>query len=250
MREPTIVTDMADTVAGRIVAGVYPAGSLAPSVRGLAEEFSVNRATAQLVLVRLEAARLVEARRGRGFVVRDLPVDGGLEVCRVLFRHAGHLPDTATRLFTGLLEVYRDVLARSVRTVAERPAEHGCIAAVEALARLEELGAAEADDTALLLAELAVARAVAAAAGRPVRVALLNSVAEILPELPEAAAAHRPTGPHLLLWRTIVTGWARGVVPTAAELDLWEDMLELRLRQTAERFAVLLGVPGETARRA
>ncbi|MDX6744398.1 winged helix-turn-helix domain-containing protein [Actinocorallia sp. A-T 12471] len=251
MREPTIVTDVADTLAGRIVAGTYPAGGLAPSVRQLAEEFSVNRATAQLVLVRLEAARLVEARRGRGFVVRDLRRDGGLDVCRVMLRHARLLPDTAVGLFSGVLELYHDVLTRSARVVAAHPARHDHRPAVAALGAFEELSAVGAAPGALLRAELDIARAFAAAAARPVRIALLNSVAEILLDLPEAAAAHYPAGPtgHVLLWRTLVTGWAGGVVPTAAELDLLDDVLELRLRQVGDRFARLLrGSPGAALR--
>ncbi|ROO88559.1 DNA-binding FadR family transcriptional regulator [Actinocorallia herbida] len=252
MGAPTVVTDMADALAGRIVAGAYPAGTLAPSVRQLAEEFSVNRATAQLVLVRLEAARLVEARRGKGFVVRDLGRDGGLEICRVVLRHAARLPDTAVAVFTGTLDLYHDVLTRSARLVAARPGAHDHTAAVGALARFEELSAAGAAPAALLSAELAIARAFTTAAARPVRIALLNSVAEILLEAPEAAAAHYPAGQHghVLLWRTLVTGWAGGVVPTTAELDLLDDVLELRLRQVGDRFATRLRGSGGTALRA
>ncbi|GAB2839486.1 hypothetical protein GCM10022221_43770 [Actinocorallia aurea] len=248
----TVVADMAETLAGRIVAGAYPAGTLAPSVRQLAAEFSVNRATAQLVLVRLEAARLVEAHRGKGFVVRDLGRDGGLEVCRVVLRHARQIPDTAVAVFTGTLELYHDVLTRSARIVAARPASYDHRAAVSALSRFEGLSTRGAAPAELLGAELAIARAITAAAARPVRIALLNSVAEILRELPEAAAAHYPAGPngHVLLWRTLVTGWAGGVVPTAAELDLLDDVLELRLRQVGDRFATLLRGSGGTALRA
>ncbi|MCD0450188.1 GntR family transcriptional regulator [Actinocorallia sp. API 0066] len=252
MREPTIVADIADTLAGRIAAGAYRAGELAPSVRQLAEEFSVNRATAQLVLVRLEAAGLVRARRGRGFVVCDLAAEGGLEVCGLLFRHARRLPDTASALFTGVLEVYHDVLTRSARVVAERPRAHDPAPAVAALARFEELSATGAPPAALLAAEFDVARVLTRAAGRPVRLALLNSAASILLEVPEAAVAHYPASPHThtLLWRTIITGWAAGTVPSRAELALLDDVLDLRLRQVADRFAALVRAGAGTARSA
>ena len=53
--------------------GVYPAGTLLPSERELAERLSVSRATLREAIAALRASQLVETRRGRG---------GGTVVCR------------------------------------------------------------------------------------------------------------------------------------------------------------------------
>src|SRR6476659_8008799 len=72
MGSRTVVADVADELARRVTAGEYQPGELMPSVRQVAEEFDMNRATAQLTLGRLESYGFVEARRGKGFTIRDV----------------------------------------------------------------------------------------------------------------------------------------------------------------------------------
>ncbi|WP_131822968.1 GntR family transcriptional regulator, partial [Mycobacteroides chelonae] len=69
MGPQTVVADIAEQLALRVTTGRYVPGNLIPSVRRVAVEFDINRATAQLVLGRLESSGFVEAIPGKGFAV-------------------------------------------------------------------------------------------------------------------------------------------------------------------------------------
>src|SRR5690606_42015851 len=85
MGADTVVADVADELARRVAAGQYRPGELMPSVRQVAEEIEMNRATAQLNLGRLESYWFVSARRGQGVTIHHLRcVCGPYVVLRLL----------------------------------------------------------------------------------------------------------------------------------------------------------------------
>jgi GntR family transcriptional regulator len=65
-----IFRQIADGLRAAIGRGTFPAGSLLPSVRAIAEELGINPNTVHKAVAELEREGLVEAERGRGMVVR------------------------------------------------------------------------------------------------------------------------------------------------------------------------------------
>jgi GntR family transcriptional repressor for pyruvate dehydrogenase complex len=70
----------ADQLRRSIIVGEYPADSLLPPERTLAEELGVNRLTLRAALARLEGEGLVVPRQGQGIRVQDWRRTGGLEL--------------------------------------------------------------------------------------------------------------------------------------------------------------------------
>lgn len=68
----------ADHLRSSILSGEYPAGSLLPPERHLAESMGVNRLTLRAALARLESEKLVVPRQGQGIRVQDWRRTGGL----------------------------------------------------------------------------------------------------------------------------------------------------------------------------
>lgn len=71
----------------RIIDGVYPAGSLLPTERQLAEEFGVARTIIREALKRIEAIYLITIRQGSGALVADFKTVGGIELADILMYH-------------------------------------------------------------------------------------------------------------------------------------------------------------------
>jgi len=68
----TLQEQLVRQVRAQILAGDLPAGSELPSIRGLACEQKVSVITVQRGYEALERAGLIQARRGKGFVVLSL----------------------------------------------------------------------------------------------------------------------------------------------------------------------------------
>ena len=68
----------------RIIDGVYPAGSLLPTERQLAEEFGVARTIIREALKRIETAYLITIRQGSGALVENFKTAGGIELADFL----------------------------------------------------------------------------------------------------------------------------------------------------------------------
>ncbi len=68
----TLQEQLVRQVRAQILAGDLPAGSELPSIRGLAREQKVSVITVQRGYEALERAGLIQARRGKGFVVLSL----------------------------------------------------------------------------------------------------------------------------------------------------------------------------------
>ncbi|MBB2991111.1 DNA-binding transcriptional MocR family regulator [Mycolicibacterium iranicum] len=75
-------SEVADDIAGRIRAGVLPAGTRLPTHRALATEHGIAVATATKVYRALTEAGMVVGEAGRGTYVRDVSGYAGLEMRR------------------------------------------------------------------------------------------------------------------------------------------------------------------------
>lgn len=249
----TVVADVADELARRVATGEYLPGDLMPSVRQVAEEFGMNRATAQLTLGRLESYGFVEARRGKGFTIRDVRRDGGMDVYRHLFRFCVAAPEVGAEMFADIVDVERGIVLDALLgyTGAEKVLDPAELAAavdeLEALARR-----AEPDRIAILAAEVSLVRTLLGALGMSMQRAVLNSIADMVVEVPEAVTAYFAVAPdlHVLVWRALLAVWDTGSGPTEAQLALFEDLFGLYHEKVLARFDELLGVlphPAEQA---
>lgn len=75
---------IADLLRGAINRGEYPPGSLLPSEPDLADRYSVSRPTINRAVTILRGEGLVRVERGRGTVVREIPVIRRTAVARYL----------------------------------------------------------------------------------------------------------------------------------------------------------------------
>ncbi|MGV9821200.1 FadR/GntR family transcriptional regulator [Nocardia xishanensis] len=244
MGSQTVVADVADELARRVAAGEYQPGDLMPSVRQVAEEFDMNRATAQLTLGRLESYGFVEARRGKGFTIRDVREAGGLDVYRHLFRFSIPMPDVAIEMFHDIVDVQRGIVMETLLayTSSEQeidPAElKAAIDELEALARLEV-----PDYRQILAIEVALVRRLLTALGLSMQRAIMNTIGEMVLEVPEAIEAYFAGAAdlHVLVWRALVAVWESGSGPSEAQLALFEDLFGMYHDKVIARFEELLG---------
>ncbi|RJO77269.1 GntR family transcriptional regulator [Nocardia panacis] len=243
MGSQTVVADVADELARRVAVGEYRPGDLMPSVRQVAEEFEMNRATAQLTLGRLESYGFVEARRGKGFTIRDVREAGGIDVYRHLFRYSMPRPELAVEMFRDIVEVERGIVMAALLAytrggyggAAEFKAE---IDELEALARLEHPNLAG-----MLARELGMVRALLGRLGWSMQRAILNSIGAMVLEVPEAVSAYFAGAPdlHVLVWRALAAVWDAGSGPSPTQLALFEDLFGKYHANVLVRFAELLG---------
>lgn len=250
MEKQTIVADVADQLALRLVSGEYTAGDLMPSVRQVADEFEMNRATAQLVLVRLESLGFVDARWGKGFTIRDVRLTGGVDVYRHLFRLSKDLPEVAADTFRDILEVERSILADVLSAYSR--GEHAIDVDVmsNSVDHLEALATASTPDLReFLTAEIAMVRDLLSAAGNTFHLAIFNSIGEMVLEIPEATEAFFAAAPdiHVLVWRTLEGIWGRDAEPSDAELGLFHDLFTIYHNRVIGRFEELVGATTEAA---
>lgn len=245
----TVVADVADELARRVASGRYAPGGLMPSVRGVAEEFGMNRATAQLILGRLESYGFVHARRGKGFTIRDVREEGGVEVYRRLFRLSMPTPELAIAMFGDIVAMERQILfdallsytatrQRIDRRILERDVD-----TLESLAR-----DANPNPAGMLAAEVALVRRLLGALGHTMQRAVLNSIGEMIAEVPEAVAAYYAVGPelHVLVWRALVAVWEAGSSPSPAQIEQFESLFGAFHERVVDRFAELVTGPPES----
>ncbi len=166
-----------------ILRGKYPPGTRLPTLRELAGDYRVNPSTMQRALARIEARGLVTARQGSGLRVNDPHEIGDISLVPDWLAATLDEPAHAMAILEDLLEVRR-VLA--VRLIVRHRQEV-----------LDEIGdfAMEAADAESLSADLvrvadfAFARRLLRATGNTVALAVLNSVARAMEELPELVTA-------------------------------------------------------------
>lgn len=244
MGSRTVVADVADELARRVATGEYRPGELMPSVRQVADEFGMNRATAQLTLGRLESYGFVEARRGKGFTIRDVREEGGMDVYRHLFRFSITAPAVAAEMFTDIVEVERGIVLEALLayTAAEKVLDPAELAAavdeLEAMARN-----AVPDHARIITAELALVRRLLGVLGMSMQRAVLNSIADMVVEVPEAVTAYFAVAAdlHVLVWRALLAVWDAESAPSEAQLALFEDLFALYHEKVIARFDELVG---------
>lgn len=244
MGAQTVVADVADEIARRVATGEYAPGDLIPSVRQVAEEFGMNRATAQLVLGRLESYGFVDAHRGRGFTVRDVRLAGGVDVFRRLFRLSMHAPEAAAEMFRNILIVERAIVLEALLDYTESERAIPVRELHEAVDELETLArATEPDHVRMLELEIGLVRTLLSELGHSMQRAVLNSVGETLFEVPEAVDAFFAASAdlHVLVWRALLAVWESETGPSEAQLALFEDLFGMYHDKVAARFAELTG---------
>ncbi|WP_039803223.1 GntR family transcriptional regulator [Nocardia araoensis] len=250
MGSQTVVADVADELARRVAAGEYQPGDLMPSVRQVAEEFEMNRATAQLTLGRLESYGFVEARRGKGFTIRDVREAGGVDVYRQLFRFSIPMPDIAMEMFRDIVDVERNLVLEAL--LAYTGGEHRIDSAElkSTIDELESLARQQVPDLRQMLAlEVALVRGLLTALGLPMQRAILNSIGETVLEVPEAIEAYFAGAPdlHVLVWRALAAVWDSGSGPSEAQLALFEDLFGMYHEKVIARFGELVVGVAESA---
>jgi len=227
MGADTVVANVADELARRVAEGRYRPGELMPSVRQVAEEFAMNRATAQLTLGRLESYGFVQARRGKGFTIHEVRAAGGLEVYRHLFRFSLEHPELAVAMFGDIVEAERELVREVLLayTASERVVDRAELAA--AVAELEALTRRAAPDPRRILAvEVALVRRLFTALDATIRRAMFNSIGEMVLEVPEAVQAFFVSSAdlHVLVWRSLLAVWDSGGAPSPAQQALFDDL--------------------------
>ncbi|WP_040871233.1 GntR family transcriptional regulator [Nocardia exalbida] len=243
MGSQTVVADVADELARRVAAGEYQPGDLMPSVRQVAEEFEMNRATAQLTLGRLESYGFVEARRGKGFTIRDVREAGGVDVYRQLFRFSIPMPDIAIEMFRDIVDVERNLVLEAL--LSYTGGEHRIDSAElkNAIDELESIARQSDPDFRQLLAlEVALVRRLLTVLGLPMQRAILNSIGEMVLEVPEAVESYFAGAAdlHVLVWRALAAVWDSGSGPSEAQLALFEDLFGMYHEKVIARFEELV----------
>ncbi|WP_433561334.1 GntR family transcriptional regulator [Nocardia sp. CA-151230] len=247
MGDRTVVADVADELARRVASGEYEPGGLMPSVRQVADEFDLNRATAQLILGRLESYGFVDAYRGKGFVIRDVRAEGGVDVYRRLFRLSMPDPDIAADMFGNIVDEERGIALEALLayTGGERALDPAVLK--DEIDELETLArGADPDPYRMLRIELGLLRRLLTALGHTVQRAVLNSIGEMVLEVPEAVEAYFAVSPdlHVLVWRALVAVWESDSGPSQAQLALFEDLFGMYHRKVVARFEELVGAAG------
>ncbi|MET8652808.1 MULTISPECIES: GntR family transcriptional regulator [Nocardia] len=243
MGSRTVVADVADELARRVTAGEYQPGELMPSVRQVAEEFDMNRATAQLTLGRLESYGFVEARRGKGFTIRDVREAGGIDVYRHLFRFSVPMPDVAIDMFRDIVEVERGIVMDVLLAYTASAQDIDPAELKSAIDQLESLARREVPDYQQILAiEVVLVRKLLTALGMSMQRAILNSIGEMVLEVPEAVQAFFAGAAdlHVLVWRALVAVWESGSGPSDAQLALFEDLFGMYHEKVVAKFEELL----------
>ncbi|WP_216913113.1 GntR family transcriptional regulator [Nocardia noduli] len=243
MGSRTVVADVADELARRVTAGEYQPGELMPSVRQVAEEFDMNRATAQLTLGRLESYGFVEARRGKGFTIRDVREAGGIDVYRHLFRFSVPMPDVAIDMFRDIVEVERGIVMDALLAYTASAQDIDPVELKSAIDQLESLARREVPDYQQILAiEVVLVRTLLTSLGMSMQRAILNSIGEMVLEVPEAVQAFFAGAAdlHVLVWRALVAVWESGSGPSDAQLALFEDLFGMYHEKVVAKFEDLL----------
>ncbi|WP_078353540.1 GntR family transcriptional regulator [Mycobacteroides chelonae] len=244
MGPQTVVADIAERLALRVATGGYVPGNLVPSVRQVAVEFDINRATAQLVLGRLESSGFVEAIPGKGFAVRAVRELGGVEVYRRLFRLSICTPEVAVEMFADIVDIVRQIAMDAVLDYSATARDHDIAPLKAAVEELDTVARTDEPDHARMFAiEMGLVRRLLAALGRGMQRAIFNSLAETILDVPEAVEAFYASAPdmHVLVWRAILAAWGANKGPSDAQLALFEDLFTLYHGNVLTRFRELVG---------
>ncbi|WP_326677424.1 FadR/GntR family transcriptional regulator [Streptomyces sp. NBC_01237] len=221
LRPSPLVEQATDHLREQITGGQWPVGTKIPGETTLAKTLGVGRSTVREAVRALAATGLVQARQGAGvFVIADRPHE-----------------DWPTRLrraaVTDVYEVRMIVEVEAARLAAERRTEDDLVALDGAMAARR--AASSWGDAEFVDADIALHRAVVAAAHNPVLTDLFAEFAPALRQglidlvdLLDLRTAHPGHGEdtHAALVRAVVAGDAQEAARTArAELEATLGML-------------------------
>ncbi|WP_405136619.1 GntR family transcriptional regulator [Nocardia sp. NBC_01388] len=197
MRAERTITDViSDELARRVLIGIHPPGTAAPSVRDLAAEFRTTRNTATRVLHGLAARGfLEEPRTTESFRVRDVRFDAGIDSYRFLLDPVT-MPASAAVIFTEMLEALEGIVTDAVIGLlrGERPVSQQWVSEqLDCLTLLTALDESVRIHT--LTVGVDVLRELLAEPRFGFQRAILNSLAEALLNVPEAVRALVPEHP-------------------------------------------------------
>jgi hypothetical protein len=158
------------------------------------------------------------------------------------------MPDIAIDMFRDVVEVQRGIVMEALLayTGSEQdidPAElKADIDELESLTRLEV-----PDFRQILAIEVALVRKLLTALGLSMQRAILNSIGEMVLEVPEAIEAYFAGAAdlHVLVWRALVAVWDSGSGPSDAQLALFEDLFGTYHKKVVARFEELVDVLDE-----
>ncbi|OLT27340.1 GntR family transcriptional regulator [Actinomadura sp. CNU-125] len=227
---------VADDLALQIATGRLRAGDTLPSIRRLAGRYELTPSSIQQVIGRLRMAGFVEPRHGVGVVVRDIRLYGGIQTWQYLFRFSSKLPELTVRNVQEILETLQLFYQAALVKLVSETASADPAPARRAFAQLELLAegdAVRASD--VHRGVLGVLRAVLAGLGGGVTLGLLNSMGDVLAEVPEVLEAlYGDAAEHVWFWGNVVTAWentdAELARETLALLDDWHAVALGRLR--------------------
>jgi DNA-binding FadR family transcriptional regulator len=173
-------------LAVEILRGGYAVGSRLPPVRELAGMFAVNPSTVQRALARLEVGGLVTARRGSGVRVNDPAIDGDISLVPAWLEALSVRPPEAARVLAEFLEVRRLLACRLLVRHQDRLYEHGdeLMKGAQVFVEASEVGGDTLRD-----ADLAFARTLLRCTGNRIALAVLNTAAKVITNVPHVAAA-------------------------------------------------------------
>ncbi len=208
----------------------------------------MNRATAQLTLGRLESYGFVEARRGKGFTIRDVREAGGVEVYHQLFRFSIPMPDIAIEMFRDIVDVERNLVLEALLGYTGGAQRIDSAEMKAAIDELESIARQDDPDLRQILAlEVALVRRLLTVLGLPMQRAIMNSIGEMVLEVPEAVEAYFAGAPdlHVLVWRALAAVWDSGSGPSEAQLALFEDLFGMYHEKVIARFEELVAMAEE-----
>ncbi|MEU1125113.1 FadR/GntR family transcriptional regulator [Streptomyces sp. NPDC005899] len=166
VRPSPLVEQAAERLREQITGGEWGVGTKLPGETTLAATLGVGRSTVREALRALAGAGLVQARHGSGvFVIATEPKDAwSAQLLRAVI--------------TDVYEVRTLIEVEAAKLAAQRRTEDDITALRGALARRRE--AAGADDTEFVEADIALHRAVVAAAHNPVLTSLFTEFVPVL----------------------------------------------------------------------
>lgn len=219
----------ADALRRAILQGELAPGDRLPPERVLAESFGVNRVTVRSALARLASSKLVNARQGSGYVVRDFRRSGGPDLLVGLAQLAGDGASASGALgevVADLLHVRRH-LARAVleRLCQSTPEARATVA--DAVARFAELADEPSTDLEVIVAaDLDVLAAMLEATSSSVLQLCMNPVLAVVTAMPRLRQAmYREPKTNALAYQLLLA-WIEQ--PDLHGLDLIIDELARR----------------------
>ncbi len=206
-----------------ILAGRLAPGAKLPTERELSAQFGISRLTLRAALATLAAQGLLQVRQGSGYIVRDIRESGGSDLLPAIAARIGAMagPELAD-----LLRMRRYVAAALLEALVERPPSKAARAAVaDAIETFAVIP--PKDIEALAHADLAIVRALLAAANSLVLQVCLNPIVAVVQNNATLRVAmYREPASNLAAWRGVHAWLARPVataIPTLLALLAQHD---------------------------